>query len=261
MGEWSEKVILITGGCGGMARPTAKLFLAQGATVCLSDINPQGLDEAAAQLKEEGWQVKTITADVSKVSDCRRMVAETVLKSGRLDVLVNTAGIWIEGPAVEMSEEQYDRLMDINLKGTYFCCTSAMPELIKTQGCIVNVSSDAGLLASTTGRASLYSISKAGVVMLTRALAIEGAPNRIRVNAVCPGDVDTPMLAGQARDYGGDNPEGYLKRFLDGLPQKQHARFIKPGEVAECIYFLASPKVEAVTGACLSIDFGSTAHL
>ena len=90
---------------------------------------------------------------------------------------------------------------------------------------------------------------------------MELAPQKVRVNAVCPGDVDTPMLSGQARDYGRGDPEGYLQRLLSGLPQKNHARFVKPEEVAECIYFLASKKVEAITGACLSIDFGSTASL
>ena len=91
--------------------------------------------------------------------------------------------------------------------------------------------------------------------MLTKSLAIEGAPHKVRVNAVCPGDVETPMLAGQARDYGGDDPEGYLRKFLDGLPQKQHARFIRADEVARSVFFLASPKVEAITGTCLSHRF------
>ena len=151
MHDWSGKVVLITGGSGGMARPTARLFLEQGATVFLSDVNMNGLKAAVLELAEFKSRVHTILADVSRVEDCCRMVTEAVQKSGRLDVLVNTAGIWIEGPAVEMTEAQYDRIMDINLKGTYFCCTSAMPELIKTCGCIVNISSDAGLFASSTG--------------------------------------------------------------------------------------------------------------
>lgn len=261
MAEWSDKVVLMTGGSGGIARPTARLFLEQGAVVFLSDIDKKGLEKAAAELDPYQDRVKTLAADVSKVDDCRRIVADAVRQAGRLDVLVNTAGIWIEGPAVQMSEAQYDRIMAVNLKGTFFCCTSAMPALTKTEGCIVNISSDAGLFASSTGRASLYSISKAGVVMLTKVLAIEGAPFKVRVNAVCPGDVDTPMLAGQARDYGGEDPQGYLRRFLDGLPQKEHARFVRAEEVAQCIFFLASPSVAAITGTCLSVDFGSTAHL
>jgi len=258
--EWQDKVLLITGGGGGMARPTARKFMEQGATVCLADINRQALAQAVAQLADLG-PVHALEGDISRVANCRQLVQQAVGLTGRLDALVNTAGVWIEGPAVDMTEEMYDRVMDINLKGLYFLCTAAAPELIKTRGCVVNIGSDAGLLSSTTGRASLYSISKAGVVMLTRALAMELAPNGVRVNVICPGDVDTPMLAGQAREYGQGDPEGYLKRLLTGLPQGENARFVTAEEVAECIYFLASSRVEAITGACLSIDFGSTASL
>lgn len=261
MGTWAGKVVLITGGSGGMGRAAARRFLEEGAEVFLGDISSQGLSRARDELRGLGGSLKTIRADLSLVAEGRRLV-ETVAEEGRrLDVLVNAAGIWLEGPATEMSEEMYDRLMNINLKAAYFITTAAVPWLVRTEGSVINIASDAGLLASTTGRASLYSISKAGLVMLTRALALELAPQKIRVNAVCPGDVDTPMLAGQARDYGEGDPEGYLRKFLQNLPQGEHARFIRPEEVAESILFLASPRVAAITGACLSIDFGSTAGL
>lgn len=261
MADWRNKTILVTGGSGGMGRAVAELFLVRGAIVYLADINTQGLAEAKSDLTDLGGRVETIQADMARVQDCSRMVKTAVADTGRLDVLINTAGIWIEGPAPEMSEESWDRMMDINLKGAYFACTAAYQHLAKVRGSIVNVSSDAGISASTTGRASLYSISKAGLIMLTKTLAIEFAQELVRVNCVAPGDVDTPMLAGQARDYGGDDPEGYLNQFLTGLPQGQHARFVTAREVAQTIFFLASPEVEAITGATISIDWGSTAGL
>jgi len=261
MGQWSGKVVLITGGGGGIGRAAARRFLEEGAGVFLGDVNPRGLEEARAELGRLGGSIKTLQVDLSRVAEGRRLVEAAASWGGGLDVLVNAAGIWLEGPATEMSEEMYDRIMAVNLKAAFFTTTAAVPWLVKTKGSVVNIASDAGLLASSTGRASLYSISKAGLVMLTRSLALELAPRQVRVNAVCPGDVDTPMLAGQARDYGEGDPEGYLRRFLQNLPQGEHARFIRPEEVAECILFLASPRVAAVTGACLSIDFGSTAGL
>jgi NAD(P)-dependent dehydrogenase (short-subunit alcohol dehydrogenase family) len=136
-------------------------------------------------------------------------------------------------------------------------CRYAIPHLERTEGCIVNLSSDAGLVG--TAETAIYCASKGGVSLLTRSLALELAPKLVRVNAVCPNDVDTPMLAGQARDYGGGDPEGYLRALLAKYPQRERARFIRPEEVAALIAYLASPEAAPVTGACIPIDFGSTA--
>jgi NAD(P)-dependent dehydrogenase (short-subunit alcohol dehydrogenase family) len=245
-----SRVVLITGGAGGIGRATGERFAAAGDTVVLAERN-------ADALAEVGPSFDTVLADVTIVADCERMVAETVARHGRLDVLVNCAGVWVEGATAEMSEEQWDRTIDVNLKGTFFACRFAIPHLERTDGCIVNLSSDAGLVG--TVETAIYNASKGGVSLLTRSLGLELAPKGIRVNAVCPNDVDTPMLAGQARDFGSDDPNGYLAALLANYPQKERARFIRPDEVAALIVYLASSEAAPITGACIPIDFGSTA--
>jgi NAD(P)-dependent dehydrogenase (short-subunit alcohol dehydrogenase family) len=249
----TERVVLITGGAGGIGRATAARFHELGDTVVLTDVAADALGRTAEQLGTP----QPIVADVTAVADCERVVRETVERHERLDVLVNCAGVWVEGPTAEMTEEQFDHTMAVNLKGTFFMCRFAIPHLMDTEGCIVNLSSDVGLVG--TGEAAIYCASKGGVSLLTKALGLELAPRGVRVNAVCPNDVDTPMLAGQARDFGGGDPEEYLRRLLATYPQKERSRFIRPEEVAALISYLASEEAAPVTGACIPIDFGSTA--
>src|SRR5436189_4062799 len=239
------RVVLIPGGPGGFGRATGQRFAAGGDLVVSADRSADALAGVAGD---------TIVADVTRVADCERMVAETVERHGRLDVLVNCAGVWVEGPTAEMIEEDWDRTIDVNLKGTLFACRYAIPHLERSEGCIVNLSSDAGLVG--TVETAIYTASKGGVSLLTRSLALELAPRGVRVNAVCPNDVDTPMLAGQARDYGGDDPDGYLAALLASYPQKERSRFIRPEEIAALVVYLASPDAAPITGACIPIDFG-----
>jgi NAD(P)-dependent dehydrogenase (short-subunit alcohol dehydrogenase family) len=256
MGEMKGKVVIITGGSGGVGMATAKKFLENGATVYLSDISEKNLKAAVEDLSKLGT-VKYVVTDVSKVSDIENLIDTVAKDAGRIDVVVNSAGVWVEGNTDEMTEEMWDRTVDVNLKGTFFMCSRAIPELEKTKGCIVNVSSDAGV-GGNPGDA-IYNASKGGVTLLTKSLGLELAPRQIRVNAVAPADIETPMLAGQARDYGGGDEDGYYNDLLKKYPAGKHARFIKPEEVAECVYFLASPKVEPITSHTLSIDWGLTA--
>ena len=250
-----ERVVLVTGAAGGIGRAAAARFRNRGDAVVLTDIDGAGLATVAEQLGIPD----TIVADVTVVADCERAVAETVQRHGRLDVLVNCAGVWVEGPTAEMTEAEFDRTMAVNLKGTFFMCRYAIPHLERTEGCIVNVSSDAGILGSA--ETAIYCASKGGVSNLTRSLARELAPKLVRVNAVCPNDVETPMLEGQARVYGGGDPEGYYRALLARYPQGERARFIQPDEVAALIAYLASDEAAPITGACIAIDFGSTASL
>ena len=260
MRQGEPRVVLITGGAGGMGRATAKRFLEDGQTVFIADIDEAALAEAEADgRRRHGARLETLAVDVTRVPDCERMVAAVLEGAGRLDVLVNAAGVWVEGNSDEMTEEEWDRTVDVNLKGTFFCCRYAIPTLERTEGSIVNISSDAGVHGTATN--AIYDASKAGVNNLTRSLALELAPRGIRVNAICPADVDTPMLAGQARVYGGDDPQGYLDGLLASRPQGPRARFIRPEEIAELVVFLASGKVDPITGACISIDFGMTAGI
>jgi NAD(P)-dependent dehydrogenase (short-subunit alcohol dehydrogenase family) len=247
------RVVLIAGGAGGIGRAAAARFRDIGDTVVLADVDP----DALAGVAEELGALDAVVADVSVVADCERAVEETVARHGRLDVLVNCAGVWVEGPTATMTEPQFDRTMDVNLKGTFFMCRYAIPHLERTHGCIVNLSSDVGLIGSPG--ATIYSASKGGVSLLTRSLGLELATRGVRVNAVCPNDVETPMLEGQAHDFGGGDPDGYLQALLATYPQGERSRFIRPDEVAALIAYLASPEAAPITGANIPIDFGSTA--
>jgi NAD(P)-dependent dehydrogenase (short-subunit alcohol dehydrogenase family) len=250
--DWRESCVLITGAASGMGLALARRFAAAGAALALADIDAERVAAAAAAL---GPRALPLAADVAKFADCAAMVAAAAARFGRLDLLVNSAGVWVEGPAEATSEAEWDRCLDINLKGTFFACRHAIPELRKTGGAIINIASDAGLMGSAG--AAVYCASKGGVVQLTRALALELAPDGVRCNAICPCDVETPMLAGQAAVYGRGDPEGYRQKLRSVYPQGARTRFVRPEEVAEFVFAVAG--LEPITGACLPIDFGTTA--
>jgi NAD(P)-dependent dehydrogenase (short-subunit alcohol dehydrogenase family) len=249
-----RQVALITGGAGGIGLATARRLVADGFWLALVDIDRAALERAVAELGAA--TALGIVADVSRVADCERAIAEAIDWGGRLDAVVNCAGLWVEGPTESMTEADWDRVVDVNLKGTFFVCSRAIPALIGSRGCIVNVSSDAGLWGNKG--AAVYCASKGGVTVLSKALAVELADRGVRVNVVCPGDVDSPMIEYQARTFGGGDPEGYLRDLLAAYPQRP-ARFIRPDEVAELIAFLCSERATPITGAAISIDFGLTA--
>lgn len=241
----SEPVVLVTGSAGGVG------------------------SAVRARFEEGGWQVVgidvregpgvDIVADLRTATACHQAVSEAISLRGRLDGVVLAAGLWTEGPTSETSEEEFDLVFDVNVKGSYFVLSAALPELAKTSGFVTALSSDAGIQGNAG--AAVYSASKGAISNLVRAVAREVAPQGIRVNAVCPGDIDTPMLAGQAANFGGGNPDQYLADLLSAYPQAERARFVKPSEVAGLIWFLAQKEAEAITGANLSIDFGLSAGI
>ncbi|MBM3687606.1 MAG: SDR family oxidoreductase [Actinobacteria bacterium] len=200
-----------------------------------------------------------IPADLLDVEQIREMVAQAAALHGRIDCVVHAAGLWTEGPSEATTEDEWDRVVGVNLKAAYFVSSAAIPHLEASGGSIVMISSDAGIQGNAG--AAVYSASKGGVSNLTRALALEMAPRGVRVNAVCPADIDTPMLAGQARDFGGGDPDGYYAKLRSAYPQAERARFLKPAEVAEVVWFLAQPSAAGVTGANWSIDFGLSAGI
>jgi len=254
--DMGGKTVVITGAAGGVGAATARRFAEAGATLVLGDVDGVRLEDLCGQLAAL-TTVHGVACDVTKVSDVENLFAEAVAETGRIDVLVNAAGLWVEGPSETMTEEEWDRVIDVNLKGTFFCCSRAIPELRKTQGCIINLSSDCGVVG--TPETAIYTASKGGVSLMTKSLALELAPDLVRVNAVCPADIMTPMLQYQADRYGGGDPEGYFRRLLASYPQRDKARFITPEEVAELIFYLASPPAAPITGANISIDFGTSA--
>jgi NAD(P)-dependent dehydrogenase (short-subunit alcohol dehydrogenase family) len=250
-----ERVALITGGASGVGLATARRLRADELRIALADIDAAGLDRAVAELGGPSVVI-AVPTDVRSFEACAKAVDAVVGRFGRLDVLVNCAGVWVEGPTDAMTEADWDRVVDVNLKGTFSMCRHAIPALEQTRGSIVNVSSDAGLWGNK--EAAIYCASKGGVTVLTKALAVELASRGIRANAVCPGDVDSPMLRYQADTFGDGDPENYFAKLLDAYPQRP-PRFISPDEVAELIAFLCSERATPITGAAISIDFGLTA--
>lgn len=258
MSDWIHKVVLITGGSSGIGKAAAERFLKERATVYIIGRNTEKLSKVKKELSDIHPTIYTISANIAIPSECKRVVEVVLLKEQRLDVLVNSAGVYFEGPTVEMTEEIWDETIDINLKGTFFMSKYAISALAESQGSIVNVSSDAGLVGNN--EAAIYCASKGGVTLLTKAMAMELAKRKVRVNAVCPGVVETPMVQEDFEKSSFDNRKEYDAYYLSHYPQGENARYTQPEEVAECIYFLASKdKVEAITGTCLSIDFGITA--
>jgi NAD(P)-dependent dehydrogenase (short-subunit alcohol dehydrogenase family) len=250
-----DRVALITGGASGIGAATAERLGREGTRLVLADIDTEGLEAAAARLGGPDRALGVVT-DVRSFAECERAVAVAIDRFGRLDILVNCAGVWVEGPTDTMTEADWNRVIDVNLKGTFGMCRHAIPALETTGGCIVNISSDAGLWGNKG--AAIYCASKGGVTVLTKALAVELAERGIRVNAVCPGDVDSPMIRYQAETFGGGDPDKYLADLLAAYPQKP-PRFIRPDEVAELVAYLCSERAAPITGAAISIDFGLTA--
>ena len=248
----TARVVLVSGAAGGIGGATARRFGAGGWKVVAAD-----LDEGNLDTLEAPGIVARLAGDVRRPDDCRALVARAVDAAGRLDALVNAAGVWREGPVDECAEADFDAVVDVNLKGTFFLCAAAIPHLKTTGGSIVNVSSDAGRQGNLN--AAAYCASKGGVTLFTRALALELAPHGVRANVVSPGDVDTPMLRFQAESYGGGRPADYLDDLLEKYPQGSRARFIRPEEVAALVFFLCSPEAAAITGADMAIDQGYSA--
>lgn len=244
---WQGKTVLVTGGASGIGRGCAEAYAAAGASIAVADLAPTGLPP--------NWLA--LTCDVARVDQCETAIAETVRRFGRIDVLLNAAGVWVEGETATMSEADWDRVIDINLKGTFFMCRFAIPHLEQVEGQIVNIASDAGLIGNAG--AAIYCASKGGVVLLTKALALELAPKGVRVNAICPCDVETPMLKFQAEKFGNGDPEAYVAKLRFGYPQGAKQRFATAQEIASFILAVSAPGLAPVTGAALSIDFGTTA--
>jgi NAD(P)-dependent dehydrogenase (short-subunit alcohol dehydrogenase family) len=249
-----SKVALISGAAGGIGSATARKFASEGWRVLLTDREKERLVATSRDIPGAPF----FAGDIGLRSTCFDIVNWALGEAGRLDVLVNAAGIWREGPTEDCSEEDFDTVFAVNVKGLYFLTAAAIPALKRCEGVIVNLSSDAGIQGNQG--AALYCASKGAVTLFTKALALELAPDGVRVNAVCPSDVMSPMLAFQARRYGNGDEKAYFDRLLAGYPQGQgKARFIAPEEIASLIFYLVRPEAAPITGAALSIDFGYSA--
>ena len=250
-GVLQDKIALVTGAGSGIGRATSLVMAREGARVVVSDINAEGAEATLSAIKDRGGQGTFIHADVSKNEDVQALVAGVVEAYGRLDCAFNNAGIegFMEGRLHEYPEDIWDRLIDVNLKGVWLCLKYEIPRMLEQGGsAIVNTASAAGLVGSR--RLAAYVASKHAVVGLTKAAALEYARDGIRVNAVCPGIIDTPMvqrlIAGRQTD--------------DEEPQRPVGRLGAPEEIAESVTWLCSDAASLVTGAAMAVDGGFTAQ-
>jgi len=202
-------VALIAGGVGGMGRAIAERLAREGYRIAIAD-------KPSAALEEVAGDFLAVPLDLRRPACCTEAVARVMAWAGRIDVLVNAAGVWREGEAEAMTEADWDLVLDVNLKGAFFLIQARLPHL-QAAASIVNIASDAGLVGNAG--AAIYCASKGGLVLLTKALALELVPRQIRVNALCPGDVSTPMVEFQAQTYGAGDPEGYKRRLLSHYPR------------------------------------------
>jgi NAD(P)-dependent dehydrogenase (short-subunit alcohol dehydrogenase family) len=245
----SNRVALITGGNRGIGLAAARLFAAEGAKVTILARDQAKGESEAKQIPHANF----IQGDVSKAEDCQGAVEETVRLHGALDVLVNCAGIIYRNRTAEQTaEEEWDATFDVNVKGTFLMCKYAMPALRVRKGCIVNVASYVGLVGFAGTLA--YAASKAAIVNLTRSMALDHAREGVRINAVCPGSVDTEMIHDAWRKYG--DVEEAKRVWAEKHPL---GRIARPEEVAHAILFLVSDEASFITGVALPVDGGITA--
>ncbi|MGZ8594499.1 MAG: SDR family NAD(P)-dependent oxidoreductase [Actinomycetota bacterium] len=248
------KVALITGGTSGIGRATAALFAGEGADVAIT-----GRDEArgavvVAEIGAAGGEGIFVRADVRSAADCERSVARTLEAFGRLDVLFNNAGVYVANDVLGCDEDEWDLQVDTSLKGAYLMSRAALPTMIaQGSGSIVHCSSGWGLVGGAKGAA--YCAAKGGMVLLAKSMAIDHGPQGIRVNAVCPGDTETPMEHEDARNQGMAWDE-YLTFATEGRPIP---RMGQPDEVARAVLYLASDEASFVTGVALPVDGGGVA--
>lgn len=248
-----NKVALITGAATGIGRETAIAFARKGADVVISDINDEKLKETQKRIKEEGVKVLSLKADISKEDDIRNMVKKAVEKFGRLDIACNNAGIGGESATTgEYSIDGWDKVLNINLRGQFICMKYEIEAMLKNgSGSIVNISSILGHVGFA--EAPAYVASKHGLLGLTKTAAIEYASQGIRINAVCPGFIETPML-----EEAGITTEEETKQYIVSLHPA--GRLGKPREVADAIVWLASDEASFVTGHPLLVDGGYVAR-
>jgi NAD(P)-dependent dehydrogenase (short-subunit alcohol dehydrogenase family) len=249
MNDLTEKVAIVTGATSGIGRATAVKLAAAGAKISAVGRNETALNELKTEIETDGGTVQTIRADVTIKSDLQKIIDETVANFNQIDVLVNAAGIISNGSIETTEVEDFDELMNINVRSVFLLMQLVLPELEKTRGNIVNVSSVTGLRAFPGVLA--YCVSKAAIDQLTRCSALELAAKQIRVNAVNPGVVMTDLhkRAGMSKE----NYQAFLEHSTATHPL---GRAGKPEEIADLILFLASDKAGWITGATYSIDGG-----
>jgi len=249
----ADRIALITGGASGIGRATALHFAREGAAVAVVDLDEDGGERAVSAIIDEGGRALFLRCDVSQAADCRRAVEQTVDRLGGLDILFNNAGIIRRATVTDTSEEAWDRVMAVNVKSVFLLSKYAVPVMARSGGgVIINTGSGWGLTGGR--RAVSYCASKAAVVNMTRAMALDHGEQNIRVNCICPGDTDTAMLRDEARQLGARDED-----FLAEAADRPLRRVGRPEDIAEAALYLASDASSFVTGTALVVDGGGLA--
>ena len=253
--DLTGKGAIVTGAAMGIGRAIASRLAEAGAGVMITDINPQAASQTVEQITARGGNAQAIHADATSADDARKAVEATVEAFGRLDILVNNAGIYPASPILEISEEMWNKVLDINLKGVYSYSQAAAREMVRAGqgGKIINIASMEGL--HPREQLAAYVASKGGVIMLTKSMALELATHNILINAIAPGGVWTPGAEALARqaEASGSALQGTSAAFLARVPL---GRFAKPDDVAKVALFLASAAADYMTGSVVLVDGG-----
>jgi NAD(P)-dependent dehydrogenase (short-subunit alcohol dehydrogenase family) len=252
-GRVAGKVALVTGGASGIGRAAALLFACEGAAIGLADVNADAGQRVADEIVESGGLAFFEPVDVTRAAGCRRLVERAIREFGRIDILFNNAGIIRRATVLDLSEEDWDRVMAVNVKSIFLLSREVIPHMQKAGGgTIINTASGWGVAGGS--RAAAYCASKGAVVLLTKAMAIDHGPQKIRVNCICPGDTDTGMLREEAQQLGEEN-----SHFLAESAKRPLGRVGTPEEIAQAALYLASDASSFVTGTALVVDGGGLA--
>ena len=253
MGRLDGKVAAVTGGASGIGEATVRLFVAEGARVAFADRDGARGSEVAEQIRARGGEILFVEARMERQAEAQAFIRRTVERFGRLDILVNNAAIRLYHTVADASEESWDTIWGVNVKGYAFCAQAAVPVMRRFgKGSIVNIASNSAVIASY--HSVQYDTTKAAVTGLTRAMARDHAEDGIRVNALCPGPTLTPFHRRRAAEAG-KSLEEFREEFGRPTMLKRPA---EPPEIAACVLFLASDEASYVTGACLFADGGET---